>query len=355
MPFTFPNKQEILNTELSSHRGLQRRRVTLKWGALFVEDATRGKWECFPLRTMLHNKLGELSIRLITTQRTWVRIDFNSAAKKEEWMQELAKCNYWSLNEFYKDTVKIGEGGNGNVYKMTRLSTGAKVAVKILKYNSIASVPELTFSGSLNHENLLIAEDILLASDITAIVTPLMNGGDLLNLIRRFPGGVPEHYAKRLFKSILTGVAYLHRNRIAHRDLKPENVFVKFSGPVTEIKIGDFGAAKLVPQSGAFPAPERQGTTLYMSPEQAKGMPYGLKADVFACGHILYNLLTARLAFGGQNLMQQIRNVELQVLPTFNDLSHDARNLLESLMWPNPNHRIPVEHALQHKWITGTN
>jgi NIMA (never in mitosis gene a)-related kinase len=132
------------------------------------------------------------------------------------------------------------------------------------------------------------------------IVMELCSGGDLQRALKARAGGPPLAEAEvwRTFLHILLGVAYLHSRRTLHRDLKTANVFLTGGSGAGSVKLGDLGVARVLGSETAF-ARTCVGTPYYLSPELCQNQPYNEKSDMWACGIILYELLTGAVPFGG--------------------------------------------------------
>ncbi|MEO8677823.1 MAG: protein kinase [Vicinamibacterales bacterium] len=206
----------------------------------------------------------------------------------------------------YEVIASIGTGGMGEVYRARDLKLGREVAVKILP-DLFASDPdrvarferEAKSLAALNHPN--IAQ--VYGFEERALVMELLEGETLRERLRA--GALPVRKAIDYAAQIARGLAAAHDRGIIHRDLKPENVFVSNDG---HVKILDFGLARDVarPASGAsetIAAPRHtdpgtvMGTVGYMAPEQVREQALDGRADLFALGAVLYEMLTGRRAF----------------------------------------------------------
>ncbi len=203
----------------------------------------------------------------------------------------------------------LGAGGMGEVYRARDSRLGREVALKILP-ESFAREPErlrrfeqeARAVAALNHPNILAIHDIG-ESPTPYLVSELLEGESLRGLLDR--GVPPTRKAIDYGVQIAHGLAAAHEKGIVHRDLKPENIFLTKDG---RIKILDFGLAKLAPRqneeavevtltSSHTAAGVVMGTASYMAPEQVRGEPVDARADIFAFGAMLYEMLSGVQAF----------------------------------------------------------
>ena len=213
----------------------------------------------------------------------------------------------------YEITGPLGAGGMGEVYRARDGRLNRDVAIKVLP-QSVAHdrdriarfEQEAKTTAALNHPNIVALYDVGSHAGLTFVVSELLTGSTLRE--RMQSGGLTARKIIELAHEIADGLAAAHARGIVHRDLKPENIFVTADGVV---KILDFGLAKLTERDGAavasvatFTAPQTApglvlGTVGYMAPEQVRGLPADHRADIFAFGTILYELLGGRRAFHG--------------------------------------------------------
>ncbi len=199
----------------------------------------------------------------------------------------------------YEILAPIGSGGMGEVWKARDTRLGRIVAIKKVKeQHSERFKQEARSIAALNHQYICQLHDI--GPDY--IVLEFVEGKPLSSPL-------PEKEAVRLAIQIATALEEAHRNGIIHRDLKPSNIMVTDKGSV---KLLDFGLAKLYERDASistsptvdFPATQAGavlGTVAYMSPEQAQGQPADARSDVFSFGLVLYEMLSGRRAFSGDN------------------------------------------------------
>ena len=210
----------------------------------------------------------------------------------------------------YEVKSLLGSGGMGEVYRARDSRLGRDVAIKVLP-SALSADPErlrrfeqeARAAAALNHPNILAVFQMGTYEGAPYLVSELLDGETLREQNKR--GKLAMRKAIDYGVQIAHGLAAAHEKGIVHRDLKPENLFVTKDG---RLKILDFGLAKLTqPQSGAeHSAPtlnERteagvvMGTVGYMAPEQVRGQTADHRADVFAFGAILYEMLAGKRAF----------------------------------------------------------
>jgi Tol biopolymer transport system component len=211
----------------------------------------------------------------------------------------------------YEILSPLGAGGMGEVWRARDARLNRDVAIKILPDAFSANSDrvrrleqEARAAAALNHPNILAVYDVGAQGGPPYIVTELLEGKTLREMLT--DGALPLKKAVDYAIQIARGLAAAHGKGIVHRDLKPENLLVTADG---RVKILDFGLAKLTehvsdPRQGASVTrgPVTQpgivlGTVGYMAPEQVRGLEADHRADVFAFGAILYEMLTGQRAF----------------------------------------------------------
>jgi serine/threonine-protein kinase len=227
----------------------------------------------------------------------------------------------------YEITAQIGAGGMGEVYRATDTNLKRAVAIKVLP-EAVALDParllrfqrEAEVLASLNHPNIAAIYGLERSDGATALVMELVEGPTLAE--RMALGAMPVDEALPIARQIASALEAAHEQGIVHRDLKPANVKVKPDGTV---KVLDFGLAKaLEPQlamaqgdlshSPTLTARATQmgvilGTAAYMAPEQARGKPVDRRADVWAFGVVLFEMLAGTRAFPGDDVSQTLARV----------------------------------------------
>lgn len=211
----------------------------------------------------------------------------------------------------YKIIKKIGEGGMGSVYIANQEPIDRKVAVKVLlgklAEDEIAVKrfeQEAKAISKMQHPNTVTIYDFGKTSEAEDerlyIVMEYLKGKTLTQVLRQ-DGVLAPHRASRIMRQVCASLQDAHAAGIIHRDLKPDNIFLtEVGGDKDWVKVLDFGVAKLADSEGAGTLTQTGmifGTPKYMSPEQAEGRPIDYRADIYALGVVLYELLVGRPPF----------------------------------------------------------
>ena len=252
----------------------------------------------------------------------------------------------------YEVLALEGVGGMGEVYRARDTKLHRDVALKVLP-ERFADDPhrlarftrEAHILASLNHPNIAAVYGIEDATPPPKLVLEWVDGDTLAERIAQRP--IPVDEALAIARQIADAVEAAHDSGVIHRDLKPSNIKVRPDGSV---KVLDFGLAKaLDPIEGVgdgeltMTAPVGQvvmlGTAPYMSPEQARGQKVDKRTDVWAFGCILYELLTARRAFDGENTSATLAAV-LHGEPDWDRVPAKVRPLLRKCLEKDPRNRL---------------
>jgi Tol biopolymer transport system component/tRNA A-37 threonylcarbamoyl transferase component Bud32 len=258
----------------------------------------------------------------------------------------------------YDVEALIGAGGMGDVYRATDTALKRRVALKVLSESFVGDPNRLArlqreaeLLAALNHANIAHIYGIERSGGTTALVMELVEGDTLATRLAQGP--LPPSDALGVALQIVAALEAAHEQRIVHRDLKPANIKVKSDGTV---KVLDFGIAKALDAraiSGSQPpvlttpamteAGVVLGTAAYMSPEQARGKPVDKRADVWAFGCVLYEMLTGRPAFAGDDVTTTLARVlerepDLGALPR--GLAPGVRQALELCLQKDPKKRL---------------
>ena len=213
----------------------------------------------------------------------------------------------------YKILSLIGKGGMGVVYEAEHTQLGKRVAIKLIleKYaNDVEAIArfqrEALAASRIGNPHIIDVSDIGTAPDgRTFVVMELLTGLPLSRVVQQ-SGPMPPWRAVMIMRQVLRAVGAAHGKGIVHRDLKPDNIFLLSQDDQQDfVKLLDFGISKIIDSEASVAATKLTvtgmviGTPLYMAPEQAMGNEIGHQADLYACGVILYEMLTGKPPFEG--------------------------------------------------------
>jgi hypothetical protein len=262
----------------------------------------------------------------------------------------------------YEILGAIGVGGMGEVYRARDTKLNREVALKVLPEAFTADPDRLArfkreahVLASLNHHNIAHIHGLEDAGPAMALVMELVDGPTLAELIQK-RGGLPLDEVLPIARQIAEALETAHERGIVHRDLKPANVKVRDDGTV---KVLDFGlATALRPENAASPVDAMNSSTLtaqatqlgiilgtpaYMAPEQAKGRHVDRRADIWAFGVVLYEMLTGRRGYEAEDVSDTLaavltRDVDWKALPT--DVPPRLLALLRDCLVRDPKQRL---------------
>src|SRR5262245_17812490 len=260
--------------------------------------------------------------------------------------------------------AKLGAGGMGAVYLAEDKRLGRKVAIKVLPASFAQNADRLRrfeqearATSALNHPNILTIYDIGDHDGTPFIVAELLEGEELREQLNI--GALPARAAIDCARQIASGLAAAHAKGIVHRDLKPENLFITTDG---RVKILDFGLAKLKPpqvDAADSQAPTQKkitdpgvvmGTVGYMSPEQVRGQEVDHRADIFALGVILYEMLSGHRPFTGDSAADVMSAMLKEEPPALSEsgvkIAPSLEKVVRRCLEKKPEHRFHSAHDL---------
>ena len=262
----------------------------------------------------------------------------------------------------YEIIGSLGAGGMGEVYRAADTNLKRQVAIKVLPASVATDADRLArfqreaeVLAALNHPNIAHIFGVEKSGGTFALAMELVEGPTLADRIAR--GAVPLDEAIPIAKQIADALESAHEQGIIHRDLKPANIKLRDDGTV---KVLDFGLAKALDQDPRLEnAGSRQavtvtspavtaagiilGTAAYMAPEQAKGRSVDARADIWAFGCVLFEMLAGRAPFAGESVVDILSTV-IQRDPDWSALPEHTpaalRRLLRRCLEKNPKHRL---------------
>jgi serine/threonine-protein kinase len=263
----------------------------------------------------------------------------------------------------YRLIEKIGEGGMGVVWRAEDTTLQREVAIKILPDTLAGDAERLARFGrearllaTLNHPNIAAVYGLHEAEGVNFLAMELVRGEDLSQRIARGP--LPVDEALDIARDVAEALRVAHAGGVIHRDLKPANIRL---GPEGKVKVLDFGLAKVLSSEGEASSPSASpalsptvtslgtvagvllGTAAYMSPEQARGKTVDKRADIWAFGCVLFEMLAGKVVFPGETITDTLAAViraepEWSGLPA--TLPRRVRKVLELCLAKNPRKRL---------------
>jgi len=270
-----------------------------------------------------------------------------------------------NLDEFYDvDEVPIGEGSYGSVVRAQHRLNKVVRAVKKISKHEVKSFErfrqEISIMKLLDHPNIIKLYETYEDARNIYLIMELCVGGELFERIVE-QKHMTEEACAIIMKQVLRGISYMHGMQIVHRDLKPENILLVSKISNTDIKISDFGLAKM---SKDFPhrLPRSHsicGSDFYLAPEVVKQEEYGREIDIWSVGVITYVLLNGSLPFFHNVLHKLYRQIVERDLSfpeqQWSKVSKGAQDFILRLLQVRAGDRLTAEQALNHPWLRGAN
>ncbi|GJP39207.1 hypothetical protein CLOM_g23600 [Closterium sp. NIES-68] len=255
----------------------------------------------------------------------------------------------------------IGEGQFGRVWRCVHLTSGNRFACKQIRKSRLSEHDFESLKGEVasmerlrGHRHVLQLLALFEDEKTVYMVTDLCDVGDMFALVSQ-ANGLPEQAAAVIFSQIADAVRWCHVHGIVHRDIKPENVLLDTrtsDNGKTQIEacLGDFGLALQIPKG--YMIRGSAGSAPYEAPEVVSSQPYGVTADVWSLGVLLYATLSAKLPSFPSNKRELIPKVDFSVSP-WSSISEEAKDLIRRMMTVDSTQRLDIQEVLQHPWITG--
>ena len=262
------------------------------------------------------------------------------------------------------DSLKVlGEGAFGKVEKVRHKISKQIRAMKIIHKDQIqlgseeeqALIKEINIVKTLDHPNIMKVFEYYNNDNCLFIISELLSGGELFDKIKENKF-LKEEVCAYLMKQIFSAVDFCHEKKIIHRDLKAENVLIESEEEARKefftVKLIDFGTSDKMKKGQKLDL--QVGTPYYTAPEVLNNN-YNEKCDLWSCGVMMYLMLCGKQPFDGENddeIYEKIRMCKID----FNDeewdnISHDAKDLIKKLLIKDINKRYSAKQALSHAWI----
>ena len=248
---------------------------------------------------------------------------------------------------------EVGKGTFGVVRIATHIITGEKVAVKMLFKEKIVEESdkkrlerEIKILKILRHNNIVQLYNVINTSSTIYLVMEYIKGKELFEIIVH-KKKLSELDSLRYYQQLISGIEYLGKIRVAHRDLKPENLLIDSKN---NLKIADFGLSNIYKHNELLST--ACGSPCYAAPEMLAGDKYfGLSADIWSSGIILYTMLCGRLPFEDKDnevLYKKIQEGNFKI-PEF--LSDNAKDFLQKVLVVDPKKRYNILQIKKHPWF----
>ena len=233
-------------------------------------------------------------------------------------------------------TAVLGAGGMSVVYRGTHRVTGQEVAIKILPpelavHDELKArfVEEARVLALLDHPNIVTLNNFVEGAGRLCLIMQFVDGQTFEKAILD-AGKVAWREVVRVGIEVLKALEYAHGQSVVHRDIKPSNVLMRTDGTV---KVTDFGIAKILNSSRLTSTGQTMGTVRYMSPEQVRGKVVDARSDIYSLGITLYEGLTGRTPFDGENQFDIMQQHLSRKPPPFDKLGVEVPAAVEKVIW----------------------
>jgi len=247
----------------------------------------------------------------------------------------------------YEIVELVGQGGMATVYKGYQKSLDRHVAIKVLPPHPAMNDQfiqrfelEAKTVGRLQHPHILPLFDYGTQDDILYLVMGLVEGGSLSDVIDM--GAITMRRVEKILREIASAMDYAHRQGVIHRDIKPGNILIDAEGHAL---LTDFGIVKMTQQgqSADLTGTGIVGTPAYMAPEQAQGLELDERADIYALGTVVFEMLTGQQPYLADTVMQvlvkQIHDPVPSLLSVNPDMPEAIDDVMQKVLAKDPNDR----------------
>ncbi|XP_063918523.1 serine/threonine-protein kinase D3 isoform X3 [Zophobas morio] len=260
------------------------------------------------------------------------------------------------IYQIYPDEV-LGSGQFGIVYGGIHRKTARTVAIKVIDKlrfptkqeaqlkNEVAILQNLSHPGVVNLERMFETPERIF------VVMEKLKGDMLEMILSHEKGRLTERVTKFLITQILIALKHLHSKNIVHCDLKPENVLLSSDAEFPQVKLCDFGFARIIGEKSFRRSVV--GTPAYLAPEVLRNKGYNRSLDMWSVGVIVYVSLSGTFPFNeDEDINEQIQNAAFMYPPNpWKEISSDAIDLINNLLQVKQRKRYTVDKSLQHIWL----
>nr|XP_046236558.1 protein kinase D4 isoform X2 [Scatophagus argus] len=258
--------------------------------------------------------------------------------------------------QIFTDEI-LGSGQFGVVYKGTHRKSGRPVAIKVIDKTRFPTKQErqlrneVAILQNLSHCGVVLLEGMFETVEHIFVVMEKLHGDMLEMILSSEMGRLPERNTRFLVTQILEALRYLHLKHIAHCDLKPENVLLASADPFPQVKLCDFGFARIIGEKSFRRSVV--GTPAYLAPEVISSSGYNRSLDMWSVGVITYVSLSGTFPFNEEeDIKQQITNAAFMYpRQPWASISLEAVSLINNLLQVSVRRRYSVGKALGHPWL----
>ncbi|KAM8847401.1 serine/threonine-protein kinase D3-like isoform 2-T2 [Synchiropus picturatus] len=261
-----------------------------------------------------------------------------------------------SLYQIFADEV-LGSGQFGIVYAGKHRKSGRDVAIKVIDKLRFPTKQEsqlrneVAILQNLQHPGVVDLDCMLETPERVFVVMEKLHGDMLETILSSEKSRLPERLTKFLVTQILVALRHLHLKNIVHCDLKPENVLLASPDPFPQVKLCDFGFARIIGEKSFRRSVV--GTPAYLAPEVLRSKGYNRSLDMWSVGVIVYVSLSGTFPFTeDEDISEQIQNAAFMYPPgTWREICPDATDLINNLLQVKMRKRFSVDKSLSHPWL----
>ncbi|KAL0269904.1 UNVERIFIED_CONTAM: hypothetical protein PYX00_007486 [Menopon gallinae] len=260
------------------------------------------------------------------------------------------------LYQIFPDEV-LGSGQFGIVYGGTHRKSGRAVAVKVIDKLRFPTKQEAQLKNevailqNLSHQGVVNLERMFETTERIFVVMEKLKGDMLEMILSSEKGRLSERITKFLITQILVALKHLHSKNIVHCDLKPENVLLSSDSDFPQVKLCDFGFARIIGEKSFRRSVV--GTPAYLAPEVLRNKGYNRSLDMWSVGVIVYVSLSGTFPFNeDEDINDQIQNAAFMYPPNpWKEISNNAIDLINNLLQVKQRKRYTVDKTLAHVWL----
>lgn len=258
--------------------------------------------------------------------------------------------------QIFPDEV-LGSGQFGIVYGGVHRTSGHSVAIKVIEKKRFPTKQEAALKNevsilqNLHHPGVVNLERMFETPERIFVVMEKLKGDMLEMILSSERGRLSERITRFLVTQILVALKHLHSKNIVHCDLKPENVLLSSDSDFPQVKLCDFGFARIIGEKGFRKSVV--GTPAYLAPEVLRNKGYNRSLDMWSTGVIIYVSLSGTFPFNeDEDINEQIQNAAFMYPPhPWKEISSPAVDLISNLLQVKSRKRYSVEKSLIHPWL----